>query len=52
MTVPFAATPEMVKAALDIVWEESETHDDLVSRLWHAMAAAALAPTPNGADHG
>jgi len=39
--LPFEATPEMVKAALDLVWEESETHDDLVSRLWRAMAAAA-----------
>lgn len=41
MTLPFEATPEMVKAALDLVWEESETHDNLVSRLWRAMAAAA-----------
>ena len=39
--LPFEATPEMVKAALDLVWEESETHDDLVSRLWRAMAAVA-----------
>ena len=52
MALPFEATPAMVKAALDIVWEESETHGDLVSRLWRAMAAAALAPTPNGVDHG
>jgi hypothetical protein len=41
MTVPFEATPEMVKAALDLVWEESETHSDLVSRLWRAMTAVA-----------
>lgn len=41
MTVPFEATPEMVKAGLDLVWEESETHSDLVSRLWRAMAAVA-----------
>lgn len=40
--LPFEATPEMVKAALDLVWEESETHDDLVSRLWRAMATTAL----------
>lgn len=50
--LPFEATPAMVKAALDLVWEESETHSDLVSRLWRAMAAAAVVPTPNGADHG
>lgn len=36
---PFEATPEMVKAALDLVWEDSETHDDLVCRLWRTMAA-------------
>lgn len=40
-TLPFEATPEMVKAALDLVWEDSETHDDLVCRLWRAMAAVA-----------
>lgn len=39
--LPFEATPEMVNAALDLVWEESETHGDLVCRLWRAMAAAA-----------
>ncbi|KAB2684920.1 MazG-like family protein [Brucella tritici] len=39
--LPFEATPEMVKAALDLVWEESETHDDLICRLWRAMAAVA-----------
>ncbi len=39
--LPFEATPEMVKAALDLVWEESETHGDLVCRLWRAMAAVA-----------
>ena len=38
---PFEATPEMVKAALDLVWEDSETHDDLVCRLWRTMAAVA-----------
>ncbi|WP_433762014.1 MazG-like family protein [Brucella anthropi] len=41
MALPFEATPEMVKAALDLVWEESETHGDLVCRLWRAMAAVA-----------
>ncbi len=41
MTYPFEATPEMVKAALDLVWEESETNHDLVCRLWRAMAAVA-----------
>ncbi len=41
MIVPFEATPEMIKAALDLVWEESETYYDLVSRLWRAMAAVA-----------
>jgi len=41
MTFPFEATPAMVKAALDLVWEESETYDYLVCRLWSAMAAAA-----------
>lgn len=41
MTFPLEATPEMAKAALDLVWEESETHDDLVYRLWRAMAAVA-----------
>lgn len=41
-TLPFEATPAMVKAALDLVWEESETHGDLVCRLWRAMATAAL----------
>ncbi|KAB2738573.1 hypothetical protein F9K90_07795 [Brucella anthropi] len=40
-TLPFEATPAMVQAALDLVWEESETHSDLVSRLWRAMAAVA-----------
>ncbi|WP_368649546.1 hypothetical protein [Brucella intermedia] len=39
--LPFEATPVMIKAALDLVWEESETHDDLVRRLWCAMAAVA-----------
>lgn len=39
--LPFEATPEMVKAALDLIWEESETHGDLVCRLWRAMAAVA-----------
>ncbi|KAB2730706.1 hypothetical protein [Brucella intermedia] len=39
--LPFEATPEMVKAALDLVWEESETHGDLACRLWRAMAAVA-----------
>ncbi|KAB2783716.1 MazG-like family protein [Brucella anthropi] len=41
MALPFEATPAMVKAALDLVWEESETHGDLVCRLWRAMAAVA-----------
>ncbi|WP_368649706.1 MazG-like family protein [Brucella intermedia] len=41
MTLPFEATPEMVKAALDLVWEESGTYNDLVCRLWRAMAAVA-----------
>ena len=41
MALPFEATPAMVKAALDLVWEESETNSDLVSRLWRAMAAVA-----------
>lgn len=45
MTVPFEATPEMAKAALDLVWEDSETHYDLVCRLWRAMAAAAPDPS-------
>nr|WP_278434388.1 MazG-like family protein [Brucella anthropi] len=40
-TLPFEETPAMVKAALDLVWEEGETHSDLVSRLWRAMAAVA-----------
>ncbi|UZD70785.1 MazG-like family protein [Brucella sp. JSBI001] len=40
-TLAFEATPAMVQAALDLVWEESETHSDLVSRLWRAMAAVA-----------
>lgn len=41
MALPFEATPAMVNAALDLVWEESETHGDLVCRLWRAMAAVA-----------
>lgn len=45
MTVPFEATPEMVKAALDLVWEESKTYSDLVCRLWCAMAAVAPDPS-------
>lgn len=45
MALPFEATPEMAKAALDLVWEESETHSDLVCRLWRAMATAAPAKT-------
>lgn len=48
---PFEATPEMVKAALDLVWEESQTEDDLVCRIWRAMAAIAVAPASNEADH-
>ncbi|MFB8340941.1 MazG-like family protein [Brucella cytisi] len=40
-TLPFEATPAMVNAALDLVWEESDTHSDLVCRLWRAMASAA-----------
>ena len=41
MALPFEATQGMIKAALDLVWEESETHEDLVCRLWRAMAAVA-----------
>lgn len=41
IALPFEATPAMVKAALDLVWEESETHADLVSRLWRSMVVAA-----------
>ncbi|MFK5639544.1 hypothetical protein ACI50E_17035 [Brucella sp. ZJ1_1] len=41
----------MVKAALDLVWEESQTEDDLVCRIWRAMAATAVAPASNEADH-
>ncbi|MBA8843648.1 hypothetical protein FHW02_001700 [Ochrobactrum sp. RH1CCR137] len=41
----------MVKAALDLVWEESQTEDDLVYRIWRAMAAIAVAPASNEADH-
>lgn len=52
MALPFEATPEMVKAALELVWEESKTYSDLVCRLWRAMAAVAVAPAPNEADHG
>lgn len=55
MALPFEATPEMVKAALDLVWEESETHGDLVCRLWRAMAAVAqhrlAAPQMEGLLH-
>jgi len=40
-TLPFNATPAMVKAALDLVWEESGTHSDLVCRLWRTMASVA-----------
>ncbi|GAA5655785.1 hypothetical protein Brsp06_02152 [Brucella sp. NBRC 13694] len=50
--LPIEATQEMVKAALELVWEESQTHDDLVCRIWRAMAAVAVAPAPNEADHG
>jgi len=46
--LPFEATPAMVKAALDLAWEESETYGDLVSRLWRAMAAFAQ-DQPNAA---
>lgn len=49
--LPFEATSEMVKAALDLVWEESQTEDDLVCRIWRAMAATAVAPASNEADH-
>lgn len=41
MALPLEATQGMIKAALDLVWEESETHGDLVCRLWRAMAAVA-----------
>lgn len=51
-TLTFEATPAMVKAALDLVWEESATEDDLVCRIWHAMAAAAVASAPNEANYG
>ncbi|MCI0999177.1 hypothetical protein HWD97_03675 [Ochrobactrum sp. C6C9] len=50
MALPFEATPEMVKAALDLVWEESETHDNLVCRLWRAMAAVAQDQTNAARD--
>lgn len=50
--LPFEAPPEMSKAALDLVWGESQTEDDLVYRIWRAMAAAAVAPAPNEANHG
>ncbi|MFB8343299.1 hypothetical protein ACWGNA_19790 [Brucella cytisi] len=50
--LPFEATPEMSKAALNLVWEESQTEDDLVCRIWRAMAAAAAAPAPKEADYG
>ncbi|MGH6775924.1 MazG-like family protein [Brucella tritici] len=53
MALPIEATPAMVKAALDLVWEESETHDDLVSRLWRAMATVAPDPSSTARElHG
>ncbi|SPL63613.1 hypothetical protein [Ochrobactrum soli] len=52
MTFPLEATPEMVKAALDLVWEESETNTDLVCRLWRAMAAVAVAHGQSAAVQG
>lgn len=33
------ATPDMIKAALDLVWEDSENNRELVSNIWRVMAA-------------
>lgn len=50
-TLPFQPSPEMVKATIDLILEESETEDDFVCRIWLAMEAAAVAPVLNEADH-
>lgn len=34
---PPVATPEMVQAALDLIWENSETHGQLVQSIWQSM---------------
>ncbi|MCX2696363.1 hypothetical protein [Ochrobactrum chromiisoli] len=41
-SAPTVATPEMIKAALDLVWEDSENHGELVRNIWGAMAAKHL----------
>ncbi len=44
---PPVATPEMIQAALDLVWEDSENHDELVRNIWQAMAAVAPSAEPS-----
>lgn len=44
---PPVATPEMVQAALELVWEDSESHDELVRNIWQAMAAVAPSAEPS-----
>ena len=41
-SVPPVATPEMVEAALDLVWEDSKDYDELVRNIWQAMATEYL----------
>lgn len=40
--IPPVPTPDMVKAALDLVWEESKNYDELVRNIWRAMATKYL----------
>lgn len=46
-SVPLDATPEMIQAALDLVWEDSENHDELMRNIWQAMAAVAPSAEPS-----
>lgn len=40
-SAPLVATPEMIQAALDLVWENSETHGQLVQAIWQSMHKAS-----------
>ncbi|WP_435656892.1 hypothetical protein [Brucella pituitosa] len=37
ISVPMVATPKMTQAALDLIWENSETHGQLVQSIWQSM---------------
>jgi hypothetical protein len=36
-SAPNVATPQMVEAALALVWEDSKNYEELVRNIWRAM---------------